>query len=386
MIIRSITVDNFKSLIDFKADLAKFTCLIGLNGVGKTTVLQLIDFLSQQVRGKIEDWLAERSWKSRDLTSRLGTKKNIEFSAVVSAAEEGEYTWEATFNTTQLYCTSERIKTPDAQLEVSSGSYTISTTSAANGAGKPKRHPIEFDYQGSILSQLRGSFLPDSLLTFKRFIEGVKAFDLLSPHLLRQRTRESGGSLGLGGERLSAFLHELGKNGRQELAGKLRPIYEQLQTLESKSLRSGWKQLEVRETFGGKQIVTEARHINDGMLRQIAILAELQTDHTFLLFDEIENGINPEVVEFVVNLLVAAPQQVLVTTHSPLVLNYLDDDVAQQGVLYLYKTPAGRTRVIPFFAIPSLAEKLTVMGPGEALVDTNLTALAQEIAELRGEE
>jgi len=36
----------------------------------------------------------------------------------------------------------------------------------------------------------------------------------------------------------------------------------------------------------------------------IAILAELQTDNRFLLFDEIENGINPELVEFVINMLV----------------------------------------------------------------------------------
>src|SRR5262249_40244650 len=147
-------------------------------------------------------------------------------------------------------------------------------------------------------SQLRESSLHDSLVEFKRFVEGVRALDLLAPHLLRQRTRESAGSLGLGGERLSAFLYELGKTGRQELATRLRPIYEQLQALETKPLRAGWKQLAVQETFAGKRMVTEARHVNDGMLRQIAILAELQTDHTFLLFDEIENGISPEVIEF----------------------------------------------------------------------------------------
>ena len=76
MRIRELEIDNFKSLVDFKLDLAKFTCLIGLNGVGKSTVLQCIDFLSQQVRGGLKGWLAERSWKSTDLKSRLTTKKN----------------------------------------------------------------------------------------------------------------------------------------------------------------------------------------------------------------------------------------------------------------------------------------------------------------------
>ena len=101
--------------------------------------------------------------------------------------------------------------------------------------------------------------------------------------------------------------------------------------------------------------------------------------HRFLLFDEIENGINPELVEFVLDALVAAEQQVLVTTHSPMILNYLDDEVARQGVVYLYKTRHGHTQAIRFFAIPSVAEKLTVMGPGEAFADTDLTALQDEI-------
>jgi ABC-type phosphate/phosphonate transport system ATPase subunit len=60
MRIRSITANNFKSLADFELKLAKFSCLIGLNSVGKSTVLQFIDFLSQLVRGDVKGWLEER--------------------------------------------------------------------------------------------------------------------------------------------------------------------------------------------------------------------------------------------------------------------------------------------------------------------------------------
>ncbi len=120
--------------------------------------------------------------------------------------------------------------------------------------------------------------------------------------------------------------------------------------------------------------------MNDGLLRLIAILAELRTKHRFVLFDEIENGINPELVEFVLDSLVNAEQQVLVTTHSPMILNYLEDDIAAAGVIYLYRTPDGRTQAVPFFSIPSLKKKLTVMGPGEAFVDTDLLSLGAEIS------
>jgi len=118
----------------------------------------------------------------------------------------------------------------------------------------------------------------------------------------------------------------------------------------------------------------------------IAILSEVDSQHDFLLFDEIENGINPELVEFVIDVLVKCKQQVVVTTHSPMILNYLDDATAKKGVIYLYKTPEGHTKSIPFFSIPSLKKKLEVMGPGEAFVDTNLTELADEIAGMSKEE
>jgi len=144
-------------------------------------------------------------------------------------------------------------------------------------------------------------------------------------------------------------------------------------------LRAGWKELNIREKFGEIRLITEAKHVNDGMLRLMAVLAELVIDHEFLLFDEIENGINPELVEFLLDALVKARQQVLVTTHSPMILNYLDDEVARAGVQYLYQTPEGYTRSIPFFAIPSVSEKLEVMGPGEAFVDTSLPELYEEI-------
>ncbi len=53
MRITHLRVDNFKSLVDFNLPLAKFNCLVGLNGSGKSTVLQFFDFLSQQVKGDL---------------------------------------------------------------------------------------------------------------------------------------------------------------------------------------------------------------------------------------------------------------------------------------------------------------------------------------------
>lgn len=83
-----------------------------------------------------------------------------------------------------------------------------------------------------------------------------------------------------------------------------------------------------------------------------------------------------------VDTLLASPQQLLVTTHSPLLLNYLPDAVAKSAVQFLYKTPEGATRIRPFFHVPRMAAKLEAMGPGDAFVDTDLRLLAQECMEM----
>ncbi|MGD0900893.1 MAG: AAA family ATPase [Thermoguttaceae bacterium] len=386
MRIQSIEANNFKSLVDFKLDLVKFNCLIGLNGSGKSTVLQFIDFLSQLVRGDVKGWLGERHWKSGDLKSKLTSKKNIKF-FVRFANPDGAPTghWEATFSPSSNRCIKERFDLGGVELKASRDSVVIKKPTS-------QRAFIPFDYEGSVLSAFKEELLPPSILECKKFLYDVKSLDLLDPEHLRYRTKESSGTLGLGGKNLSAFVHEMSDQKRQKLVAKLRIAYPQLQGVHAKPIQSGWKQIEISESYEGSEpgffpsLTTEARHVNDGMLRLMAILAELQSEHRFVLFDEIENGINPELVEFVIDNLVNASQQVLVTTHSPMILNYLDDQTATAGVIYLYKTPQGHTKSIPFFSIPSLAKKLTVMGPGEAFVDTNLTQLASEIAEMAAEE
>jgi ABC-type multidrug transport system ATPase subunit len=387
-------VDNFKSLVNFELPLEHFTCLIGLNGSGKSTVLQAIDFLSELFSGDIDSWLERRHWKVADLNCKLSPvparnrssrirvrrKSNISFSLVLDHKGR-KFHWTGNFNRVLMYCTHESV-TVDGEtlLQVNKGHYSL----GANGSPEQVKvfFKIFFKYQGSVLSQLTDDVLPKPLLTFRRFMQQTTSLDLLAPQYLRQRTRESGGGLGLGGERLSAFLHELSPRQLKSLEKHLIACYPQLQQIRTSSLRSGWKQLKVEEKFAGHRMESEARHINDGMLRLMAILAETLTDARFLLFDEIENGINPELVEFLIDSLVGAKQQILVTTHSPMILNYLDDDVARKGVQYLYKTPKGHTRSIPFFSIPSLARKLEVMGPGEAFIDTELSKLPEEISQM----
>lgn len=368
--ITSIWIDNFKSLVDFKIELAKFNCVVGLNGAGKSTLLHALDFISQLMLGDISGWLDSRDWKSSDLNSKLTRKSNIDFKIALTLDGE-QVLWSGSFNRSSLSCTKETItQNGEKILVVEDGGYSL---------GGAVRHEIVFKYQGSILSVLKEHELWQPL---KQAILNIRSLDLISPELLRSRARSADGKLGLGGQKLSAYIHEAGEAVKHQLTEQLKTVYPQLDSIVTKSLNAGWKQLEIQERFGDKKFSSTARHANDGLLRLMAIMLQLQIGNAFLLFDEIENGINPELIEYLIDHLVQSPDQILVTTHSPMILNFMEDKVAKAGVHYLYKTQEGFTRSIRLFDIPSLAKKLEFMGPGEAFIDTNLIQLYQEIAQL----
>lgn len=371
--IKSVEIDNFKSLVNFKLELAKFNCIVGLNGVGKSTLLQALDFLSQLMHGDIEGWLERRQWGASDLNSKLVKRSNIEFKVIVESGGV-EISWSGSFNRTSLRCTKESVVCGEKrQLGVDEGALSL------NGP----RQNIFFDYQGSILSGLKEELLSGELKALKSQMINIRSLDLISPEQLRNRTRSAGGKLGLGGQHLSALIHEQGPVAQRKLRDALSAVYPQLAAINTKSLTSGWKHLEVTEQFGNKSLVSSARHMNDGMLRLMAILLQIEVGSAMLLFDEIENGINPELVEYLMDKLVNAKDQVLVTTHSPMILNFIEDDVAKKGIICLYKTEEGHTQAIRLFDIPSMAQKLDFMGPGEAFIDTDLTELHKEIQLIR---
>ena len=367
--IEAIRVRNFKSLGEVSLRLSKFNCLIGMNGVGKSTVLQAFDFLSQLMLGDVQGWLDQRGWKIADLHCKLRKESNINLAVEFRTSTGEELAWIGIFNRTLLRCTSESITIGnDKILRSDKQSFRL--------AGRPTQD-IAFTFQGSLLSALKDSELPAPVLEFRDALRRIRSLELLSPQLLRKRAR-AGEDIGAGGEKLSAYLDTIKGKERDLLLALLKGFYPSLIDFKVTSQKSGWKRLSVIEQYGNNKLETEATHLNDGLLRILAVLAQAASDRSLILLDEIENGINQEIVKTLVDTLVASSQQMLVTTHSPLILNYLDDATARQSVQFIYKTPQGESRIQPFFDIPRIGEKLRYMGPGDAFVDTDLNALTEE--------
>lgn len=111
----------------------------------------------------------------------------------------------------------------------------------------------------------------------------------------------------------------------------------------------------------------EASHISNGTLQILAILATIHgaIEGQILLLDEIENGIDPNHVSIMVQLLEEAIEkkgiQVILATHSPVILNY----VSEAGIRYFSRDKGGNTIAKNPFDRQELKEMLEYMNPGE---------------------
>lgn len=374
MYIKKVSVKGFKSLADFELELSPFTCLIGLNGCGKSTVLQFFDFISHMLAGDIEKWYEAREWEPGDIAAPGA--REIEFSLHFS----DHSTWSGRYHLETQRCIEEFIHSHSLQLRLQDGEASM-PLAKANGAIEQINFSTDrLAFKGSVTNIVLDESMAGALRDLKRSVGAWRVFDTLSPQNLRRRDRLSRSSIGYGGEHLASYFDGLSDETREKVRAELSRFYPNVERLYAQPLQGGWKELVLEEVFeSGLRLAVSSRHINDGLLRLAAIIVELSSQDGFLLFDEIENGINPELIEALLQKLTTSAHQILVTTHSPMILNYLDDDLARQSVVFLYKGPDGATRSKRFFEISSISEKLDVMGPGEAFVDTNLVALTEEL-------
>lgn len=364
--ITHLYIDNFKTLIDFNLPCHMLTCLIGLNNSGKTTIIQAFDFLSYVASGKVSAFFQQRGWqieavKSYQLTSRRSIKYDLLFQL-----NDNKYSWSGSLNLESLCCTAEKIirNNKELLLDVKNDSYQLQNNPVKS---------IDFSYEGSILAFLKESLIGNALLEVKHFLTSMKCLDLLNTHLIRKPVKQSKDSIMRGGEKLAAFLCQLSNEQNEIISNQLRHLFKKFNTYKITTNESGWKELFISESNLKHDTQIESNHISDGLLRLLAIFSQLQTDYSVLLFDEIENGINHEFMEYTIDEMITSQKQIIFTTHSPMMLNYLEDDIALQSVIYIKNNDeTGITSACNFFETPEVKAKLDYMGPGEIYANVDL--------------
>ncbi|MEK6303874.1 MAG: AAA family ATPase [Acidobacteriota bacterium] len=218
-------------------------------------------------------------------------------------------------------------------------SIPINSAEVSVGNEQPTILPLSYDDTFDI---------PKHCRAFLRTIRSVRFLEL-DPNPLRRPSIPGQTELGDKGENLSSVLQAIcadatAKESLIEWTRELTPLDVVDLKFPEVSLE-GKIQLQLVE-HGGREISAESA--SDGTLRFLAFAAAvLGTEPArFYFFEEIENGIHPNRAHLLINLLQTATSnggvQVVGTTHSPALLNYLDEDALKNASLVYRVGPVSK--------------------------------------------
>jgi predicted ATPase len=381
-----ISIWNFKAIEHLDLTLTPFTLLIGGNACGKSTVLQAIDLLCSLAYRDVDEYLHSQGWTIDDIKSQFCNKDepirfSVDFCIGIDATIPTLVQWDIEIN----YVNHEWSVTEHMVDKQSGEKYLVY-----------ENETVTFGNQPSFPAKLKSSalkvFIPkgdlynaqNSIWDINSFLSNSMSLGLLVPYAMRQNDgsvqmlgtgngRIAKYSLGRGGEMLATCVHSMTEDEQHELCTHISSIlgYEvKLSTTANES--TGQVELYLEEMWNGKKTTVKKQHISDGLLRLIVLATILSAPAQFMSFqgvvllDEIEDGINPELVEKIVQLFeVKASKrfssQIVITTHSPVVLNY----VTKENIQYLWREKSGNVKAKALFSSPELNEYLDFLNPGE---------------------
>lgn len=386
--IKRLYIDNFKALNKFEIDLRPFTVIVGNNTAGKSTILQVIGFLTSIVTEDFSVALERRGWEVADMKSKLSKSAKILFYCdmeIPILTESVSVRWELVLNAyTQkniLELSSEKIfcgNGKEREEILSCVPYKECYIKDKNG--EKLEFPSHLDISSSFLKML--SQTEDNkrnypvVMEMKRFLTESDSFELLSPEKMRLSSRGDAQTIGSAGDKLPSFIKSMTKQQKEGFQEKIQRIFgNRVTAIEAQARgRAGWTHIISHEKYLDKTIAIKSKNMSDGMLRLLAFLAisEIDKNHIVMLLDEIENGINLDYAESLIKILrqiySEKKNQLIVTTHSTIFLDYVDKD----DIVYLYRDPeTGNTRAVSLFGQAAFLEKLEYLFPGEVFMNMN---------------
>jgi len=349
--LRSVRIQSFKAFGQSKASakrapppaihLSPLTVLVGPNGAGKSTILQALDILGAVVRGPIAEMLKAHAWDYADLphlrsaTQTITIEVEVELGAVIVL-------WRLTLGArrhpgiaAESVSARGRDQTSWRPLLERDGRSVRVTAEATGEVIAPPLVTLPQSWLATLDAKEDAEQFP-GLLALKSWAEGIHAFWSLSPEALRSPSRGTSDRVGPHGEDLASFLFRLKKYREKQFADfvqRVRRHYPRLVQIEPRSGQYGWKHLEVTERWNGEKASFNVRQVSDGLLRMmvVASLQDWQKPPSLVLLDEVENGLHPRLIGGIAELLAeaSATTQVIITTHSPITLNYVPAEAAR---------------------------------------------------------
>lgn len=407
--ISELRLTAFKSFRDVAVPLAPLTVLIGRNGSGKSNALDALEVLSRLAKGTdIRDALDGVSRDAGPMRGgvegcpplgsdifELGVTINqsigdVRLDVRVQVRPQVQVLWER--------LTGKVDGRRRVLLETLTPEPDRADIEARLWNGKKGRNPHRmFRASHLVTAQLppRLEGRTEAERHIHRIAMGVLAvlggmFHLDPvPHLMRQYVPERDVVLRRTGENLSAVVARFQHDEPAKftaLAGIIKDLPEhEVRAIEIRRGGFGEVMLGLSEVKDGEPVTVPARQLSDGMLRMTAIATALLAGRRGLALDgtaadsrpltlvieELENGLHPTQAARVLELLKssAAQQdyQVVLTTHSPALLNALDGNDHPGVVVIGRDRMSGRSRATRLVDLPGYYAMMASGGLGDAV-------------------
>jgi predicted ATPase len=362
--------------------LSRFTALVGPNGAGKSNFVEALAFLQECLGDSIELAFKNRGGIGAVRRRSGGHPTHVGLRVVVdlSDAMTADYSFEIAarsqeqFRVARERCVVSQLFGPAHSFLVKDGEFQQPIPGL-----RPRVAPDRLAlFAASATEEFRGVF---------DFLTRIRTYSIVPERLRQLQDPDAGLLLTRNGSNAAAVLKRLRDEDSDEYertCSLLSRVVQGVQMVEYRSV--GQKEtLQFRQDVGLKDPWTfQALNMSDGTLRVLGVLLAVYqpTSPSFVAIEEPEATIHPAAAELLTSVLIdaSADRQILITTHSP---DILDVKQLREDDIRVVTKEGGQTLVTVVAEAARESIRRRLYSPGELLRGEELqpdTEIAREVS------
>jgi predicted ATPase len=346
-----LTIQGFRRLADARLSLRPLSVMIGANGAGKTSVLDVLSLLASSAQGKLSSSLSDLSGLANILTYDKAEELGLGITMEVPGYKPIEYSlWlrpQGLAHAIREEVLSQKRK-PNASPFLHINSYERDVKYYDPEKQRLLHPSWEHNPLETSLSQVPKMFQEPE--DFRRRLASSTFYHVLNVDPRSPvRLPQSMGPVALpgrNGEDLVSclfYLRETDRNRFEAIEDSLRAAFPRFERLDFPPVAAGTLGLAWRERGFSKPLYTH--QLSEGTLRFLWLTTLLQSPGltALTLLDEPEVSLHPELLNLLADQLREASQrrQIIVATHSDTLIRFLEPS----EVVVLDSTEDGMTRL-----------------------------------------